>query len=123
MNKKSNTTAKAKTIEQVIEQLEQNNISVYPYEEEGKLCGYELNTYTPAGVNEIIFLDFRDKGDAKSVSDFKKEFKSYMNDRTIDERIDTNRQNEAYKRDFTLSESLKDFKQWERDIKKLIKNI
>lgn len=113
-----------KTVKKMIEIIEYAGISVYNYEENGKLCGYELNTYTPAGVNEIIFLDFRNfegkNKSAKNANDFINEFKSYMQGRPIDERIDLNRQNEDYKRDFTLSQSLKDFKSWGKDINKLI---
>lgn len=113
-----------KTVLRIIEIIEENDISVYNYEENGVLCGYELNTYTDAGVNEIIFLDFRDEGkNAENAVDFIEEFKSYMKCYTIDERIDMNRQDEKYKRDFTLKQSLKDFTNWEKKIFKLIQKI
>ena len=113
-----------KNIDKIIEIIEENNISVHEYEENKILCGYELNTYTDAGVNEIIFLDFREENqDPKNVDDFIKEFKSYMKCYTIDERIETNRQNPKYKEDFTLKQSLKDFSKWNKKIKNLIKEL
>lgn len=111
-------------MEQIIEKLEAANISIYNYEEKGKLCGYELNTYTDAGVNEILFIDFRDTDkNPKSEADFKQVFTDRIKDINIDEVIDTNRQNEAYKRDFTLTQSLKDFKSWKSDLLKLAKKL
>lgn len=113
-----------KTLEDIFEIIEQADISIYGYTENGKLCGYELNTYTDAGTNEILFLDFRDEGkDAKNASDFIKEFESYINHYTIDDRIDSNRQGEHYRKCFTLKESLKDFTKFDKKLRKLLKKI
>ena len=113
-----------KTLENIFDIIEENGISIDKYDENGRLCGYELNTYTKGGVNEIIFLDFREENqDPKNADDFIKEFKSYMKCYTIDERIETNRQNPKYKEDFTLKQSLKDFSKWNKKIKKLIKEL
>lgn len=113
-----------KTIEQVLEIIENEEINVYKYEEEGILCGYELNTYTPAGVNEIIFLDFRDEDkNPIDTNDFIKEFEDYMRDYPIDKRIANNRYDANYVADFTLKQSLKDFEKWEKRILKLIKKL
>lgn len=46
-----------------------------------------------------------------------------MNDLSIDERIESNRQNADYKRDFTLKQSIKDFTKWEKSLNKLVKKI
>ena len=112
------------TIEKIICKIEKKGIEVYPYTENGVLCGYELSTYTDGGVNELIFLDFRDnEKSADNVNDFIKEFTDYMNDLSIDERIESNRQNVDYKRDFTLKQSIKDFTKWEKSLNKLVKKI
>jgi hypothetical protein len=113
-----------KTIKKIIEKIEKYGISVYPYTEEGILCGYELNTYTDGGVNEIVFLDFRDKNmNAENVDDFIKEFKSYISDTDIEERIELNRQDKLYRDNFSLKASLKDFKNWNKKMLKLIKKL
>lgn len=99
-----------KNLNELLEILENNDISYYEYEEKGKLCGYELNAYTDAGVNEILFLDFRNKHqEPKNPKHFIKEFKDYINHYTVDDRIENNRKSERYKNDFTLQESLDDF--------------
>lgn len=113
-----------KKIEKVIEKIEKNGISVYPYTENDILCGYELNTYTDGGVNEIIFLDLRDeKKSATNVKDVVQEFKDYMGCTSIDERIESNRQNVNYKQNFTLKQSIKDFTKWEKTLNKLVKKL
>jgi len=113
-----------KTIEQILTIIENEEINVYNYKEKGVLCGYELNTYTPCGVNEIIFLDFRSEGkSAINPNDFIEEFENYMKHYTIDERIQNNMQNEKYREDFTLKQSLKDFEKWEKRILNLIKKL
>jgi hypothetical protein len=113
-----------KTIKKVIKKIENFGISVYPYIENDVLCGYELNTYTDRGVNEVIFLDFRGKDlNAENVDDFIKEFKSYLSDTTIDERIDSYREDKAYREAFTLKSSIKDFKNWNKQMLKLIKKL
>src|SRR3954469_10372970 len=97
----------------IIKKIEAAGIPVYEYKEGKKLCGYELNTYTEGGVNQVIFVDFRhtDKKPT-SASDFKELFVERVKDIDIDEEIETNRQNQAYKQAFTLTKSLKDFTDW-----------
>jgi len=113
-----------KTLQQIFDIIENNNISIYEYKENKKLCGYELSTYTDGGVNEIIFLDFRnEEQDPKNVNDFLKEFESWINCETIDEKIDRNRQDIRYKEDFTIKESLKDFKNFNKTLRSLFKKI
>jgi len=111
------------TLEEVKDLLPYENISVSQYREEKKLCGYELDTYTPRGVNMIVFLDFREKGNPESAVDFLSEFEQYLKDFDIDEEIDTHRQDKRYKNDFTISESLEDFKAWKKNLKRVIKKI
>jgi hypothetical protein len=90
------------------------------YKENNKLCGYELNTYTDCGVNQIVFLDFRDtKFNPKNPKDFLLVYHNRINSIDIDEEIEMNRQNEAYKRDFTLSQSINDFTDWKNGLHKV----
>lgn len=110
-------------MEKIIEALEKNNIQIYEYKEDGKLCGYELNTYTSGGVNMLIFLDFREKGNPKDVDDFLNEFEQYLKDFDIDEEIDLHRQDQRYKDAFRISESVNDFNGWKKNLKKLIKRL
>jgi hypothetical protein len=112
-----------KTLKQIFDIIENNEISIDDYTEENKLCGYELNTYTSAGVNQIIFLDFRNKGNAKKVNDFIEKFSERINDIDIDDEIEMNRQDQRYKDTFTLRESLNDFEEWKKGLEEIVNEI
>jgi hypothetical protein len=87
--------------------------TVHKYEEYGKLCGYEIDSYTALGVNMIIFLDFRDKDlDPTNPQDIVTEFRSYMDDFDEDEMIDMHRQSASYREAFKISDSVEDFRGW-----------
>lgn len=102
-----------KTIEDIIEILENNDIQIYKYVEEEKLCGYELNTYTNGGVNMIIFLDFRDSTlNPENPIDFINVWNEYFEGFDIDDEVLIHRQDEYYVRAFSLTESINDFRDW-----------
>lgn len=105
------------TIKQIIEKLEYSNIQVYEYKEKNKICGYELNTYTDCGVNQNIFIDFRDtEKNPKSGKDFIELYNERVNSIDIDEEIQLNRQNKNYVSNFSLEISVQDFKDWKENL-------
>jgi hypothetical protein len=113
-----------KTLEQIFDIIENNKISIHEYEKNGILCGYELNAYTQGGVNEILFLDFRDDGkDPKNSEHFINEFESLLNCETIEERIELNRQSESYRNAFSLQESLEDFTEFDRTLRDILREF
>ncbi len=112
-----------KTLKEIFDILEESNIQIYNYEEKEKLCGYELNTYTDGGVNQIIFLDFRDNGNPTSEKDFIAKFSERVNDIDIDEEIEINRQDKLYKANFTIRQSLEDFENWKKNLEKIVNLI
>ena len=110
-----------KTLDGIREVFESNGIEMYEYVEDGVPCGYELNCYTNGGVNEIVFLDFRDKGlDPMEPQDVIEEFENCIRDYDIDDRIETNRYNKGYKQAFTISQSVKDFEEFEGFLKNIL---
>lgn len=113
-----------KTLEQLLDIIEEAEISIDKYIEKGKLCGYELNAYTQAGVNEILFLDFRDPGkDPNNPKDFIAEFESYINHYTVDDRVENNRKDPMYRQDFTLNESLIDFNKFQNKLNDILSEM
>lgn len=108
------------TIKQIIDKLENANIQVHEYKEDNKLCGYELNTYTDCGVNQIVFVDFRgtDKN-PKSGKDFIELYNERVNDIDIDEEIQMNRQDKSYTANFSLEISVQDFKDWKENLQNI----
>lgn len=106
-----------KTLEQIFDVIESKDISINKYTEDNKLCGYELNTYTDGGVNQIIFLDFRDtKYNVETPNDFLHVFGKYIMSIDIDDEITSNRLDETYKKAFSLGESIKDFTAWKDEL-------
>ena len=111
-------------MENIISKIEAAGISIYEYTENDKLCGYELNTYTDGGVNQIIFIDFRrtDK-DPKNENDFKELFAERINSIDIDEEIEMNRQDKSYKAAFTLTQAVTDFRNWKKGLLRLSNSL
>ena len=112
-----------KTLRQIFEIIESNEIKIEKYTEENKLCGYELNTYTKEGVNQLIFLDFRNNGNPKKVSDFIENFSKRIQDIDIDTEVELNRQDQNYKNNFSLKESLSDFEEWKQKLEEIVNKI
>ena len=108
----------------IIDKIETADIQVYKYEEKGQLCGYDLKTYTKDGLNQNIFVDFRQTNkDPNNPDDFKELFLEYVNSIDVDEEIELNRQDKRYKEAFTLTQALKDVKRWKKDLKKLANSL
>lgn len=111
-------------MKKIFDKIGNASISIHEYKEGKKLCGYELNTYTDGGVNQIVFIDFRDTDKKpKNANDFKELFLERVKSIDIDEEIELNRQNKEYKQAFTISQSLKDFEDWKEDLVKLAESL
>ena len=91
------------------------------YEEDGEVRGFELNTYTDGGVNEVIFIDLR--GQEITFENYVKEFEKYVNEYDINERIDMYRQDKLYKQNFTIEESLEDFKSFKENLELVLSKL
>lgn len=108
---------KTVTIKQIIDKLENANIQVTEYKEAKKLCGYNLDTYTDCGVNQNIFIDFRDtEMNPRSGKDFIELYNERVNSIDIDEEIQLNRQDKNYVSNFSLEISVQDFKEWKENL-------
>ena len=111
-------------MKKIFDKIENANIQIFKYKEDGKLCGYELNTYTEGGLNQIVFVDFRDtKKDPENEKDFKELFSERIESIDVDEEIEMNRQNKGYRDAFTLTQALKDVKAWKKGLLKLAKSL
>lgn len=111
---------KFKTIKQVTDRLEELNIQVHEYFEDKKLCGYELNTYTNAGVNMIIFVDFRDSEmNPKNAKDFITIFNESVNSVDIEEEIGYLRQDKSYMQDIGTEIGYQDLKEWKESLQSI----
>ena len=107
-------------MKKIIAKIEKAGISIDKYTEGKKICGYELNTYTDGGLNQIVFVDFRNTDkDPKKAKDFKEMFLKRIQDIDVDEEVESNRQDKAYRQAFTLRASLNDIEAWKEELLEL----
>lgn len=92
--------------------FEDEGFDVNKFEQDNQICA-EIEKWTEGGVDMIITL----------MPFTIEEFIDYVNDFDVDDEIDTHRQDERYKKDFTISQSLKDFKKFQNDLKKVVKKM
>jgi hypothetical protein len=109
-----------KNLNDVFTRLNECDITVFVYKENGKICGYELSTYTDAGVNQILFIDFRNtKMNPKNYKHFIELFNDRVNDIDIDEEIKLHINDEAYMQQIGLTVGLQDFKDWKLNLQNI----
>jgi hypothetical protein len=92
--------------------FEDEGFNVDIFEQDNQRCA-EIEKWTDGGVDMIINL----------IPFTKEEFIDYVNDFDVDDLIDTYRQDVNYKKNFTISQSLKDFKKFHSDLKKVVKKM
>jgi len=90
--------------------FEENDFRVHLFEQEDMKCA-ELESWTNRGVNMIIPL----------IPFSEEEFISYVDAFDVDEEIDLHRQNELYKKDFSIGVSLDDFNAYANMLDRVVK--
>ncbi len=106
-----------KTVNEAIEKLNECGITVDAYKENNKLCGYELNTYTDAGVNQIVFIDFRNSEmSPKNAKHFIELFNERVNDINIDDELRMHLEDERYRNEIGASIGVQDFIDWKANL-------
>ena len=107
-------------MENIIEKLEESGVTIHEYKEEGKLCGYELDTHTSTGINQIIFIDFRDTDkDPTNENDFIELFKEWVNEFDTEEEIKILIQDNRFMKEVGIRVGLKDLDEWKERMIKL----
>ena len=90
----------------------ENNFRIYEATED-----YELEAWTDGGVDMLIYIDkFKEENVIEQLEHYLEEF-------DIDEIIDLHRQDEDYRNDFKITESVKDFENWVHFIEEIIKEL
>lgn len=92
--------------------FEDEGFNVDIFEQDNQRCA-EIEKWTDGGVDMIIIL----------MPFTKNEFIDYVNDFDVDDLINIHRQDENYKRNFTMAQSRKDFKKFHKDLKKTVKKM
>jgi hypothetical protein len=85
--------------------------NVHLFKQDGVECA-EIEKWTNGGVHMIIMLE----------PFIKEEFFNYVDNFDVDEEIDLYREQKLYRQNFTLTQSLKDFKTFYKYLKDVKKN-
>ena len=102
-----------KAIEKKLEKFfKEEGFNVYLFEGDKEQCA-EIEKWTDGGVDMIIWLN-------PFTAD---EFKNYVNNFDIDEEIDFHRQDQRYKNDFTITESLEDFTNFHKGLEEVAEKL
>jgi hypothetical protein len=106
-----------KNLKEITARLEEFNITVYEYREGKKLCGYELNTYTDAGENKVLLIDFRNtEKNPSNANHFIELYNETVNSIDIDEEILCHVGDKSYMQTIGLTVGLQDLKDWKANL-------
>lgn len=113
-----------KSIKEIINILNtEYNITVDIYKEKNKICGYELNTYTDAGVNQIIFIDFRYTNlNRNNPQHFIQLFNEYTKNIDVVEEIRYLMLDKQYIAKIGLANGIKDLTDWKYKMENIFNN-
>ena len=100
------------TTQELKQFFEDRSFNVFLSEQEG-IQSAEVESWTDCGVDMIIGLN----------PFTKEEFIQWVNNFDIDEEIELHRQDEQYKKVFTISLSLEDFTKYHNVLKELVEQI
>lgn len=92
--------------------FEENDFMVHLFEQENMQCA-ELESWTNKGVNMIIQL----------MPFVEESFFDYVEGFDVDDEIDSHRQDEKYKKDFSLGVSLDDFNAYANHLDRVVKKL
>lgn len=92
--------------------FEKQDFNVHLFEQDNQQCA-EVEKWTDGGVDMVFTL----------MPFTAEKFIERVNDFNIDEEIDLHRQGQDYKNAFTISESLKDFKNFHKGLKKVVQSL
>ena len=111
-------------LENIIKALESFNYGVSLMYENGITNGMQIETWTNGGVDMIHTFYFCDDfQDIYGVDNIQSELQDLYDNFSIDDEIDMYRQDDKYKSDFTISESLQDFTEYQKTLEDLTKNF
>lgn len=89
--------------------LKKNDRCVYLYEQDGNICA-EVENWTEGGVDMIIMLN------PFSIE----EMQNFYDNFDVDEEICVHREDERYRNNFTIRQSVNDFEEWLNELGDLI---
>ncbi len=108
----------------IIKTIESFNYSVSPIYENGMISGMEIETWTNGGVDMIhTFYFCDDYQELYDINNVEKQLQEIVENFSIDDEIDMYRQDKNYKSNFTISQSLDDFTEYQKNLEDLANNF
>lgn len=109
-------------VQAIIDTIEGRGFSIAPYEEDGAVCGAEMEGWTDGDVDMLHFIDLRGK-DINDPEAWKEEIASIAADFDIDEEINIHREDKRYCEAFTCRASVEDFEGWQESLRSLVQSV
>lgn len=96
--------------------LESRNFVLHEYRENGNLCGYELEGYTPEFINMIHFLDMRDD---KKITPLllAKKLVALHEQFSVDEAVYVHMLDDDFRKCFSFRDALDDFEKYKETLR------
>lgn len=108
----------------IIKTIESFNYSVSPIYENGMISGMKIETWTNGGVDMIhTFYFCDDYQELYDINNVEKQLQEIVENFSIDDEIDMYRQDKNYKSNFTISQSLDDFTEYQKNLEDLANNF
>ena len=111
-------------LDNIIKAIESFNYGVSLIYENGMISGMQIETWTNGGVDMIHTFyfcdDYQELYDKENV---KKQLQELVDNFSIDDEIDMYRQDANYKSNFTISQSLEDFNEYQKKLEDLANNF
>lgn len=118
-------TPKQNTIlDNVIKTLESFNYGVCTISENGMINGMEIENWTNEGVNMIHLIQFyEDFTDIYDVEKITKQIEEIADNFSVDDEIDLHRESCDYRQTFSIRDSLEDFEEYKKNLKRMSKEF
>lgn len=118
------------TLNAVLEKLEEHDYIIHDYtefhdkhKEVGCLCGYDIETWTDAGINMIHFIDCRDYEDGVTAENVVDQLKQINAAFDVDDSIYNLMQSESARERFSYREIVEDLEAYEERLRETVCEI
>ena len=108
-------------IQALLDVIEEHGFQYSADEEDGELCGYELESWTDGGVDMPVYLDCRahNYADGLTAENLADQVRQAYLSFDVDEEIDLHREMKDYRAAFSIHRSVEDFEGYEQTLKDL----
>lgn len=96
----------------ILAAIDEAGFSIHPYVEKEKECGFEMEDWTPNGVDMCHFIDLRSCNNPSSPFEIAWEIQSIADDFDPDEEVEAHMQDASFKSAFGYRGAIDEFEDW-----------